>query len=268
MAHQNIQHRCLHFQCTNSFFFVRPLSEWGSCMNRWFPSSICDSANLNIDLHTEIEWHIMHSSPTNPASQHCAGHQINSTAIQPLRYSQLASAAASPALDPGPLGLGGGGRLGGWVTAGVGAGVRVGPLCSGPPVSWGSSGLAAWKSSGTETQGTGYTHYTQGELHVLTRARSFSHTHTQKHTHQHNAAQLRLEEHGSNTRLCEHADTHLGTQEKCISPSRITMGEAVVRLIDMWDEEQGDGEQGNGRRTHGDWTIPRLGKQKSGQPRS
>ena len=73
----------------------------------------------------------MQSSPANPASQHCADHQTNSTAIHQLCYSQLALEAASPALDPGPLGRGGGGRLGGRVTAGV----RLGPLCSGPPVS-------------------------------------------------------------------------------------------------------------------------------------
>lgn len=73
----------------------------------------------------------MHTRNTFHALQSCK----TSTAIHQPSYSQLVLVAGAKEPNPSPLEKGGGGRLGPWVSVGMGQGFGVWLLCSGLPVS-------------------------------------------------------------------------------------------------------------------------------------
>lgn len=70
-----------------------------------------------------------------PVQLPCTAILQTSTAIHQPSYSQLALVAGTRVPNPSPFKAGGGGRLGRWVSVGMGVGFEVRLLCSGLPVS-------------------------------------------------------------------------------------------------------------------------------------
>lgn len=78
---------------------------------------------------------VRHQQQRKPVQLPCTAILQTSTAIYQPRYSQLALVAGATVPSPSPLETGGGGRLGFWVSVGMGEGFGERLLCSGLPVS-------------------------------------------------------------------------------------------------------------------------------------
>lgn len=109
-------------------------------------------------IESEAGESLKHRQQRRTVQLPCTAILQTSTAIYQLSYSQLALVAGPTVPSPSPLETEGGVRFGCWVSVGMGMGFGERLLCSGLPVSWDSSGLAASNSAGTGTQGRGHTH--------------------------------------------------------------------------------------------------------------